>query len=231
MIESREPRPTPDTSDMTFNERQALLFKMLDESVIGSFPIDAIVPGGVVMSFATRDPIQPGKVEGLQCTGYTTFKPRRLIILEPTITIRRQIIHNHTRGDSQLTPCPECARAESAQNGELVTVPRSAWTLKAMFIGCLNVFPNTPTISGDAFGLKNNVFEEHDCPTINAGIPTTIQLEHNLSFAMPFRALIVGTTIERQEFKTMASPIVSPPSCRHCQAIHARNHINETDDI
>lgn len=152
-----------DVGEVSSKERQRILHEMLKE-IPG--PIDFDPEKRVGFMPLCMDEVRPGQTVAFAKPCFRHFVPERLVILEPTVE-------------------------EIAGRFEPKTIPRSAWSLRHIFVGCQAVLENQASISGDAFHPGNDLsFEGVKC---RSGIPITFGLAHNLSFGIPFSAVLFGT--------------------------------------
>jgi len=124
---------------------------------------------------------------------YTRLNPSRLHILEPSFErVEREIIAPRYETVEKWwgrTTTSVIEPAKIIEHKSIITVPRSIWRLRAVFIGANAQFPSETDLPGDLFGPNSQLKFADTC---EPGLDITLQVHNNTEQEMPFHAAILG---------------------------------------
>ncbi len=132
----------------------------------------------------------------------------RLVILEPTFEqIEHEMITETICAKIQTTPTwwggsrvsilePQRTLHRVIEHKTTVTVPRSIWRLRGLFVGADCAMPLDAAVAGDLFGPNSDMRFGTAC---EAGLDVTLNVENITEQEMPFHAVILGVRDEKQQ--------------------------------
>jgi hypothetical protein len=174
---------------MTQAERSSTLAELLRLQV-GALQIDGERDTWCVPCAET---FAPGEVKALVFAPQVDFAPRRLLILEPTVTV----VDVETSNGVEANGASWSKKTESIRYEKQ---PRGIWCVRSLFIGNKMQLPTQATISGDAFGPDSTLSFTDFCP---AALYITTHVENTSRVPAQFYGVIVG----KADWKT---PRLSP---------------------
>ncbi len=166
-------------------DRQALLFELLDRAV-----------GPISMGEETTNllPLQvivvpPQKTVPIQVVTQLPFKPRRLVLLEPSV--EREVVEVvSTKGFWGTNTKREVRKV-------IETVPRNAWTIESVRVGSTTQFSGRGSLNGELFAPGGRDLPEFEIATCQPGIMISFLVRHDLLEPTPLAAVIYGDLVER----------------------------------
>lgn len=136
-------------------------------------------------------------VASAQTLCHAPFYPERLVILEPTI---EQIDVEQIPGEIVITGSwwrreQRTVAARAIEHKKVIVVPRGAFSVANVYIGNRPQFPTyRGDIGGDALGFNTEL--RLDGKKCEPNMCITVQVRHHLRRAVPFRALVLGRSVE-----------------------------------
>lgn len=191
----------------TREERREHLLQLLAETV--GPPIALRDPEGVgFVSIFSRDPIQFGASANVVARVQVSFRPRRLVILEPRFeVVENELIEEHAdfirkppRWKFWRDPVVErhLTSQRTVQHRRFIEVPRGVWDVHGVYCGSRPQFLSSDPIRGDAFapdgaldfdGLRCEVGMEINVQ-VRCAAPDLVGGSQHGEF--PFRAVLLG---------------------------------------
>lgn len=155
---------------------------------------------------STRCLIICGKVPAKTSSVLVSRSPIRmtsckLVILEPSFekieressveTICAKIQTTKTWWGSKTSSIiePQKTVSRTVEHKTTITVPRSIWRLRGMFVGSDCALPLAMPVSGDLFGPGSDMRIGARC---EAGLDVTLMIENTTEQEMPFHAVVLG---------------------------------------
>ena len=179
-----------DITTLTMKERTELLW-----SILGNYvgPIEFPEPTNKdrrigIMPMFTENPIPPGKFVPVSRYLNRAWKPYRIVVQEVPYTMDRYVVQPRKRWQKQKPPVRETTEH---------VAERRVWTLDAFFVGDRGCFESCGPVNGDSFAPDKNL--ECDWPVAHLGQQIAFHVMHNAPVAIPFRALILGMQVRREE--------------------------------
>jgi hypothetical protein len=198
----------PDISDLSFAEKQDLVFKVVTEW-LGPIEIPNFADGKKGLGiFPLEAQVRYGERQHVGGYVNAPFKPFRIVVLETTYAREehtpRVVVPAVTkktwwgRGKEKVVE-PERVVSEAKSITHLETIPRNRWSIGSIFIGDLpQLLGGGRDVNGDAFAPDKTC--DYDFTTAQTGMQVAMTVGHCVPGAtLTFRVIILGTKMRYSE--------------------------------